>query len=312
MTFKYDDRLTRAEAQQLEAWARSNPEVVRAYVNNGHPENGAVRLYVDMVRHFQYERELDAAGEPTPWPAPTAEEARALPDNIFGAKTAQEAAALLAWAKTKPEYREAYLNKEHPQHKDYVEQTRQLMEIVHPTPVADPGQAFDDAAGIGQPSQATPTLPLSDEKTLETVRSVAAAHAARERGGGLTPQQIAERAQSMRDGTDWRARIREASKHPAYLDPNHPEHASAVQAVTAAYAALYQPADVGTERAQLARGSVQPQDRIREAQKHPGYLDPKHPEHKAAVEAVTAAYSAAYPAPAAGGAEGAPPGATVH
>ena len=228
-TFKNSDRLTHGEAQRLTEWAQSNKALVDAYLNKSHSENGTMRLFASVVRHFQLDHPQELDGGPSAWPDPATAE-RAVPPNQFGLKTAEEAEALLAWAKTTPEYRDGYTDKGHTQHADYVGQTHELMQMVHPIAPADHGRSFDAAAGK-PPAPAVAPEPADN-------------------------------------GTGWR----------------------------------------GLSEAQI-RAAVDPHDRIRELQRHPAYLNGKHPEHTATVTAMTHAYREAYPEPAAetGGSDPATP-----
>jgi hypothetical protein len=266
--FAYDNGITRAEAAELEKWARTQPQLVAAWTDKHNPNHAAVRMYVETVRYFQGDHPQTPEGEPGPWPQASAEELRPVPDNPFGVKTAGEAAALLAWSQTHPEYRNAYTDKSHPLHGDYVAQTQELLSMIHGSVAPASGDA--GTASPAMSDQAPPTGPAN-------------------RG--------------------WLARIADLQKAPAYLDKQHPGHAEAVAAVTAAYSAAYpEPALGGSVTPATAPAGAAParatgapaphQGRIRELQAHPAYVDKSHPEHRASVEAVRQAYAAAYPEPA--------------
>jgi len=281
MSFAYENGLTRAEAKQLEQWARAQPQVVAAYTNKAHPQHAAVKLFAETVRYFEHDHPQGANGEPAAWPAPSPEEARAVAENPFGVKTVQEAQARLAWAQTRHEYHDAYWTKEHPQHGDYVSQTQALMELV-----ADaPGQPTDPASAGAKP-------PAS--MTTEAARAAARA--------SISELQRNPAYLDKRDpGHAAAVAAVSAAYEVAYPSVDAPPASAAASPAASRAAAKAAPAPVasggGNNAAQLAR--------VRQLQAHPAYLDRNHPEHASTKAAMTAAYASAYPESAPGG------GATV-
>ncbi|HLG87053.1 MAG TPA: hypothetical protein VKZ79_07640 [Alphaproteobacteria bacterium] len=269
MTFKHPDRLTRAEANAVLDWARTQAPVVAAYRNSGGTiEIGgkqvkpgryheAVKTFAEMVNYFAHEHPQSAAGEPEAWPAKPGTGRQPTPENPFANLDAEDAAAVLAWAQTSDEYLDAYLDKSHPQHADRVARTAHLMEVAYPS--VDPSGA---PAGD------------RDAPSPDTARKL---------------------EQLMAD--------------PAYRDRHHPDHKAAVDRVTRIYESEFPPGEGRSNaapeimRLEVRNGQVVPklsaQERIDQGRKDPAYLDKNHPDHAAAVESVSAAYREAYPAPAA-------------
>lgn len=128
--FKYaDGRLTVAEAEALRAAAYGSPEIRKALANTQHPDHDAAQFFTQIIQHFLTQHPQDAAGEPAPWPERAGVRPQATADNPFLHMDPDEALAHLEWGKIQPEYKEAYLDANHPQHALYVAQTAQLYEL---------------------------------------------------------------------------------------------------------------------------------------------------------------------------------------
>jgi hypothetical protein len=218
--------------------------VVAAYRNKSDRHHQSVKTFSDLVSHYAYDHPETSSGEPAPWPEPVPTGREKTDADPFADLQPDEAAAMLLWAKTRPEY-DAYFDKAHPQHADYVEQTSQLMAIAHPDQGGDAG---DGGLGHGAPSSAS-----VDQAAIDALR-----------------------------------------KDPAYLDRHHPDHRAAVDAVTKVYQGSPSPVAAAESHGDIARR------RIRELEADPAYRDRHHAEHADRVAQMTTAYQQAYPEPSPG------------
>lgn len=66
---KYDDRLTRTEAQRIDAWAFARPEFRAAWRDKANPAHASVRILGQLLYFYGYELKCrqDENGEPLKW-----------------------------------------------------------------------------------------------------------------------------------------------------------------------------------------------------------------------------------------------------
>jgi hypothetical protein len=249
LNLKYGDGLTRAEASALREWGMKIPQLRQAFSNARHPSHAATRAYYDLVSYFEMEHPQLSNGEPAPWegpPLPAPPDPNA--ENPFQHFTAEQAADLLEWGKTRPEYQGFYDGK-HPHHADLVRETHLLMEIAQgaagtsqsaPAPSAgeqgsgisaDAQRRIDDA--IRDPAY----LNRKDPRHAQAVEAVQAAYAAAytqpsaaTSAPGGVPSSSAPPAKTSAQ------RIAEIQANPAYWSKSHPGHNEAVASMATALA----------------------------------------------------------------------------
>jgi hypothetical protein len=152
MRFAHEDRLTRAEAEQVINWAQSNPEVMAAYASREHPGHAEIMAFSEMAFMFAHEFPTNEAGEPLGWDqveAAGAAVSEAEPDEIgdFNKLTPGQAAARVEAAYHDPKYEEwriAIRDRSHPDHDLAVREMARLTEIAGDA-LWNPD--WDDAAG---------------------------------------------------------------------------------------------------------------------------------------------------------------------
>jgi len=250
LTFTYPDRLTKAEAEAVIAWAQKQPEVARAYRDRSHREHESVALFKGVVDHFAYEHPTLPHGEPATWPDRAPAPVKPGDDSPFAGLHSDEAEARLAWARTRPEY-QAYYDRYHPQHNDYVEQTRMLMEIAHGTPATDQASSAPAAASPesavalerikqlqGDEAYLNGGHPEHQAKVAEMAAAYATAYPEASGPGVGAPQQPAA-SQPVAPISNPSERIKELQANPAYRDRSHPEHQAIVESMRQAYEAAH-------------------------------------------------------------------------
>lgn len=267
MTFKYPDRLTREEAQTLYKAAQSSPYLVAAHRANGTRQHEILGVFQNLVMHFLNDHPADAGGAPAEWPKREVTFPNEAAENPFAHMHPEDAEAQLTWARTRPEYYDAYGDENHPQHKLYVEQTAQIMEITQHAPAGEQDVASANApaaeaqAAIKQ-AEANPAyrnkLDPGHGAAVEAVQAAYKAaypdqtpHAeiggdsvAMVRRGGASDAPAVEKAaaagaNAKSTNASALARIAEIQNNPAYADKAHPEHANTIAAMSAAYDAAY-------------------------------------------------------------------------
>lgn len=258
---KYPDRLTRAEASQILDWGKAQPALRKAFDDKSDPTHANVRLFVDMLQHFAGEHPQGANGEPAAWAARAPSSRQATAEDPFGDLHQDEAAALLVYGQSHPDYVASYHDPKHAGHADIVGKTSALMRVVHP----EQGEASAPAA-----------LP-----------------AARQEGTAAMSNTIDE-----------------LMKAPAYADKRHPEHQAAVDAVTRAYEQQSGPSPVsgagatsgGTPAGRVGAGDVTAKEQITARYGDKAFMarygDRHDPGHGEAVAEMAQLFETAHPAPA--------------
>ncbi len=292
MTFKYPDRLTRAEAQQVLAAAKKHPEYRAIMLDKHHANHKAAVQLEQWGYHFAHDHPADAAGEPLglehalPAEAPP-QDGRV--DEEFAPllekATPQQAQDLLNRMSRDPELAARLRDPNHPEHQVIAVQWRQLHEKVYPGRGADTFKAslaqlgaHADTAGIADRILAEGTTMTSTSDTRE-------------------------RVEALHADKDFMA---------AYRNKSHPGHADAVAKMAAAYEGRADGSAPGPRTgggAPLPVGSEQAQQQIRGKQGDTKFMESYRnrldPGHAAAVQEMGQLYSQAYPEPAAAaGAQG--------
>lgn len=197
--------------------------------------------------------------------------------------TREEAQQLTEWATKHPEVAKALRDRSHPEH----EGATLFAGVVRHFQYEHPQEA------AGGPAAWTEGRLLS----LHT------------RIADMTSEEAAARLEWARTTAEYRE---------GYADPSHPQHADFVSQTTALLERAEGAAPGATEDGRQAgqepgQGEGKGQEkadqadgpspaalgRIHELQRDPAYGDPQHPNHRAAVAAVTEAFRAAYPKPGA-------------
>lgn len=236
ITFAHPDRITRAEAQEILTWAKVQPNLRKAYLDKGHQHHETVALYAQLVNYFASEHPQDAGGAPVAWPARGARPA-ADPSNPLGSFFPDEAEAFLVWAKTRPEYREAFFDAQHPRHAEMVRIVEQSNELAHG--IADGVTPTTDPAPQAPPVSAEPPIGTTLEELKKNPAYWDKTHPDHERvieaklailEGRPAAGAVAAPVKSAQSAAE---RISEARRDPAYWSKDHPEHAAAVERVGA-------------------------------------------------------------------------------
>jgi hypothetical protein len=239
---KFKDRLTQAEAKELLEWGKKQPEVIRAYADKGHKNHEAFRVYASLLNHFADAHPQDAAGAPAAWPERTAPRtAEPTKENPFAHLDADEAEAILTWAKTRPEYG-GYYDPKDPKHADLVSQTAQLMAIIHPEPGSPKPQGDSMVAqtlsiALEKIEKLRKDPAYTDKQNPKHGEAVAAVTRAYEEAYGGKPAAAAIPKSASESNPSARSSIAELQKNPAYWNKNSPDHGKAVEAMSAAYEA---------------------------------------------------------------------------
>ncbi|HEX9489787.1 MAG TPA: hypothetical protein VF930_05850 [Stellaceae bacterium] len=257
MTFAHPDRLTRAEAEKLLDWGRSERRLRDAYASKGGAGFAQVKPFFDLIQHFLHAHPQDAAGAPAEWPAYTGPK---LADNPFGVTTLEEAEARMTWAQTRPEYA-AFFDGKHPEHAAYVKDATELNELIANTRASAPPAAPTTPT----PGENSPT-PSRDaqrrirelmqnpafknrahpdhESVMEDVRAAYAeaypGEATAPGAPGVAPPASAappaRPAGAAPPAQTREMRLAELKAHPAYGNRSHPEHARVIEAELVALA----------------------------------------------------------------------------
>lgn len=179
LTFRYPDRMTRAEAESVIAWARGNREFMQAYEDRRHPLHAEAQSY-SAWPFFFLDFPADDAGAPLEWDRvhiqQTPEEAAAAAQaelesavaGFFAGMTPEQAAERIEAAFKDPKYqgfREAYADRKHPDHAQAVTEMSRLHQIVFPEP--DTGAVARDGTGPNPGGVAVPvgTVPAQTGAT---------------------------------------------------------------------------------------------------------------------------------------------------
>ena len=238
LQFARPDRLTRAEAERVIAWAQGSKEVMAAYTSRAHPHHQEVLAFSAWPFYFAYDHPQDEAGDPLDWgQVRTAEDdaeedaaaaAQPQPDDPFtgwGPERARERIEAAMQDGKFQEWRDAYGKPSHPDHELAKRELARLHEIAYPEePAEEPSGDGGSQAGQAAPADAGS-------------------------GGGAA---IGRRGAGMDQAAAHR-RIDELYRHPAYADHLHPEHHAIVAETAAAFAVAYpEPATDGSADAGAA------------------------------------------------------------
>ncbi len=281
LSFEHADVLSRAEAKQVLAWGRGVPEIAKAYGKRSDKNYEALEVYRGVVEYFAHEHPADGAGAPEAWPAregPVSADVASL--------RPAEAEALLTWAKIQPEFREDYLDAGRPLHKECVRQVQELTEIIsraaETTPTRATPQVTTEAFDRIKQLQADPAyLDRRHPGHAAKVAEMQAAYEVAYPPARVSPEQ----------------RLRGFQEHPALADPLHPDHRATVEAAHAVAGEIIRLGSREGPRgaAAAAASKASSKQHIKDLHAHPAYLDKSHPDHRATVNAMQAAYQDAFP-----------------
>jgi hypothetical protein len=170
LTFRHPDRMTRAEAEAVIGWAKSNPEFMAAYEDRRHPLHAEAQSYSVWPFFFAHDYPQTEHGEPVEWDAvpirQTEEEAAAEAQaalegevaGFFEGMTPEQASERIEAGFKDPKYAgflEAYRDRKHPDHAQAVAEMSRLHQIVHPEPSARTDAAATPA-GMAAPIGMSP------------------------------------------------------------------------------------------------------------------------------------------------------------
>ncbi len=320
-TFKFSDRMSRAEAAAVLDRARRDPEVLQIVQRAEATPVGreGMKLYRQVLEHFAIDHPEGPGGVPAPFERPAF--VATDPAKPFAGMGREDADAVLAWARAQPGFVAAYTDKSHPGHAEYMAQVQALHEIAFappsegapPAPTLPPGEHRPRPGGVAPRSveaiRSDPAyLSASHPRHVQAVAEMTAAYAARSGAAAAPPGPTLPLANRQPPPGGAASRSVEAiQSDPAYLSASHPRHAQAVSEMTAAYAARS-----GTAAAPpgptLPPGNRQPSPggaasrSVEAIRLDPAYQSASHPGHSHAVAEMTAAYAARSPAPPSGGA----------
>jgi len=184
LRFAHEDRLSRAEAEQVLTWAQGNPEVMAAYTDPSHPGHQEVNAYSQMAFMYAHDFPQTENGEPMAWEdvlqaaGKPASEAEAQGDDPFAGWSAQQARDRIE-ASLKDEkyaqFRAAQADRAHPDHDLANREIARLYEIAYPEQPAEPSSSVDSAraaapSGSGTPAAgAAPGAPLDQAAALKRI-----------------------------------------------------------------------------------------------------------------------------------------------
>jgi hypothetical protein len=160
LRFAREDRLSRAEAEQVLTWAQGNPEVMAAYTDPSHPGHQEVFAYSQMAFMFAHDYPQGENGEPLDWEQVSqaagepASEAEAQGDDPFAGWTPEQARERIQAAMNDPKYREfreAWQDRNHPDHALAMAEFGRLHDIEAGVDAASPSSGDTPIAGA-QPS----------------------------------------------------------------------------------------------------------------------------------------------------------------
>jgi hypothetical protein len=128
---RHGDRLSRADARTLYAWAMAQPDVREALRDARHPGHELARGFVALVNHFLHDHPQGADGEPAPWPEPLSP---ALAGLLAGTRETIEAGELkpaeardmIAWAQMQSDHAAALHDRHNPEHADVAREFQDL------------------------------------------------------------------------------------------------------------------------------------------------------------------------------------------
>jgi hypothetical protein len=184
LRFAHEDRLSRAEAEQVLTWAQGNPEVMAAYTDPSHPGHQEVNAYSQMAFMYAHDFPQTENGEPMAWEQVSqaagepASEAEAQDDDPFAGWSAQQARDRIE-ASLKEEkyaqYRAAQADRAHPDHDLANREIARLYEIAYPERPAEPSPSVNPAGAAapsvsGTPAAgAAPGAPLGQAAALKRI-----------------------------------------------------------------------------------------------------------------------------------------------